>query len=160
MRWSLLSGGRVRAVAARSAALVLIVGLAGCSEELIVRGNMPDPEATATIHPGETTREEVAALLGSPSTISSFQDDVWYYIGQKQEQVAFFEPDVLERSIFVVTFDEGDTVQQTKLYTLEDGRVIDPVSRETPTEGRELTVLQQLFGNLGKFPSSKLEGGN
>ena len=67
---------------------------------------------------------------------------------------------MLERSIFVVTFDEGDTVQQTKLYTLEDGRVIDPVSRETPTEGRELTVLQQLFGNLGKFPSSKLEGGN
>lgn len=142
----------------RCAAAVLALGLAGCSEELIVRGNMPDPEVAATIHPGESTREEVAALLGSPSTISNFEDRTWYYIGQKQLQVAFFEPEVLERSILVVNFDDAGTVQQTKVYTLEDGRVIDPVSRETPTEGRELTVLQQLFGNLGKFPSSQLEG--
>jgi len=142
----------------RCAVAALALGLAGCSEELIVRGNMPDPEVAATIHAGESTREEVAALLGSPSTISNFEDRTWYYIGQKQLQVAFFEPEVLERSILVVNFDDSGTVQQTKVYTLEDGRVIDPVSRETPTEGRELTILQQLFGNLGKFPSSQIEG--
>jgi outer membrane protein assembly factor BamE (lipoprotein component of BamABCDE complex) len=158
MRRSMVPGGRRRAVAACSAAFVLTLSLAGCSEELIVRGNLPDPEVAATIQPGATTREEVAALLGSPSTISSFEDDVWYYIGQKQEQIAFFEPEVLERSILVVNFDEAGTVQETKTYTLEDGRIIDPVSRETPTEGRELTLLQQLFGNLGKFPTSEIEG--
>lgn len=156
MRRSGLPGGRF-AVAARSAGFALVLGLAACSEELIVRGNMPDPEVAATIHPGETTREEVAAMLGSPSTISSFQDRTWYYIGQKQEQVAFFDPEVLERSILVVNFDDAGTVQATKTYTLEDGRVIDPVTRETPTEGRELTILQQLFGNLGKFPTGQFE---
>lgn len=157
MRRSKLPGGRPSAVAAGAAALVLALGLSGCSEELIVRGNMPDPEVAATIEPGATTREEVAAMLGSPSTISSFQDRTWYYIGQKQEQIAFFEPEVLERSILVVNFDDAGTVQETKLYTLEDGRIIDPVSRVTPTEGRELTILQQLFGNLGKFPTGQFE---
>ncbi|HKY94949.1 MAG TPA: outer membrane protein assembly factor BamE [Kiloniellales bacterium] len=157
MRRSNLAGGRSSALAAASVALVLALVLAGCSEELIIRGNMPDPEVAATIQAGETTREEVAALLGSPSTISNFEDDTWYYIGQKQEQVAFFEPEVLERSILLVHFDAAGMVQETKVYTLEDGRIIDPVSRETPTEGRELTLLQQLFGNLGKFPTSAVE---
>jgi len=155
MQRSKLRWGR-RAGAACAAAL-LALGLAACSEELVVRGNMPDPEAAASIQPGESTREEVAALLGSPSTISNFQDATWYYIGQKQLQVAFFDPEVLERSILVVNFNDAGTVQETKVYTLEDGRVVDPVSRETPTEGRELTVLQQLFGNLGKFPTSQVE---
>jgi outer membrane protein assembly factor BamE (lipoprotein component of BamABCDE complex) len=140
-----------------SLAAALVLGLGACSDDVIVRGNMPDPEVAATIQPGQSTREEVASLLGSPSTVSNFEDRTWYYIGQKQTQTAFFEPEILERSILVVNFDDAGMVQETKTYTLEDGRIIDPVSRETPTEGRELTVLQQLFGNLGRFPSSQVE---
>ena len=34
---------------------------------------------------------------------------------------------------------------------MEDAQDVDPVDRETPTEGRDLTLLQQLFGNIGKF---------
>lgn len=139
------------------AALLL---LAACSNEVVVRGNLPDPDAMAQVQIGASSRQQVAEALGSPSTISSFQDRTWYYIGQKQTQVAFMDPEVLERSIFVVSFDDAGIVKDTAHYTLEDGKIIDPVTRKTPTEGRELTILQQLFGNLGKFPSSKLEGGN
>ena len=91
-------------------------------------------------------------LLGSPSTISTFQDRKWYYIGQKSTQFAFKKPTVLERSILVVTFDGTGYVDGKTVYGLEDGRVIDPVDRITPTEGRELTFLQQLLGNLGRLP--------
>lgn len=129
--------------------------LAACASEVTVRGNLPDPDAMATVQVGNSTRQQVAENLGSPSTVSSFQDRTWYYIGQKQTQVAFMDPEVLERSIFVVTFDDAGVVQETAHYTLEDGQIIDPVTRKTPTEGRELTVLQQLFGNLGKFPTSQ-----
>jgi hypothetical protein len=41
-------------------------------------------------------------------------------------------------------------------YGLEDGRVIDLATRTTPTFGRELTVLQQLFGNIGNFDPGQL----
>jgi outer membrane protein assembly factor BamE (lipoprotein component of BamABCDE complex) len=60
---------------------------------------------------------------------------------------------VLERSVLVVSFDAGGMVDRTKTYTLEDGQDIDPVSRITPTEGRDLTLLQQLLGNIGRFPT-------
>lgn len=134
-------------------ALCALVG-AGCAPIVAVRGNMPDVEEIAEIKPGHDTRQDVIQTLGSPSTLSTFEARTWFYIGQKTEQVAFFAPKVVDRSVFVVKFDSGGTVDQTKLYTLHDGQIIDPVSRETPTEGRELTILQQIFGNLGRLPGA------
>ena len=36
-------------------------------------------------------------------------------------------------------------------FELEDGQEVAMVERETPTRGKELSLLQQLFGNLGRF---------
>ena len=138
---------------------LLLVGtaallIAGCAERVDVRGNLPDVEQVVEIQPGISTRDDVVRILGTPSTLSSFQDRTWYYIGQRQEQFAFLRPEITDRSVLIVTFDERGLVQETRLNTIEDGHNVDLVERETPTEGRELTVLQQLFGNLGRFPGS------
>ena len=55
--------------------------------------------------------------------------------------------------MLVVSFDEAGFVEDTRTYALEDGQIIDPVDRVTPTEGREISILQQLIGNLGRFPT-------
>ncbi len=150
-----------------AATKLLAVVLAGllltaCSQEITVRGNIPDADSVASIEPGITTRSEVARLLGSPSTVSSFRDRTWYYIGQKQTKFAFLDPDILERSVLVVQFDDVGTVEDTKLFTLEDGEYIELVSRKTPTEGREFGLLEQLLGNIGRFdtPESTNTGGS
>jgi outer membrane protein assembly factor BamE (lipoprotein component of BamABCDE complex) len=132
-------------------AALLPVALAACAQSINVRGNLPEAEDLSKINPGVHSREDVASLLGSPSTISTFQDNKWYYIGQKTTQFAFFAPEVLERKIVEISFDPAGMVAGSKIYTLEDGQEIDPVDRVTPTEGRELTILQQLLGNIGKF---------
>ncbi len=112
---------------------------------------MPDPDLVASIAPGVDTREDIVRMLGSPVTLSTFQDRKWYYIGQKVSQFAFLGPKVLERQILEVTFDQRGLVQAAKTYSLADGRDIDPVDRTTPTEGREITILQQFLGNLGRY---------
>ena len=132
-------------------ALAASLLVTGCTKAVQVRGNMPDPELVGEIEPGRHSRRDVAQMIGSPSTVSSFQDRKWYYIGQKTSQYAFYKPEVLERSVFVVTFDEQGRVDETLLYTLEDGQEIKPVSRITETEGEEVTILQELLGNLGRF---------
>ena len=132
-------------------AALLPVALTACGQSINVRGNLPEPEVISKINPGVHSREDVASLLGSPSTISTFQDDKWYYIGQKTTQFAFFAPEVLERKIIEISFDSAGMVVEPKIYTLEDGQEIEPVDRITPTEGRKLTFLQQLLGNIGKF---------
>ncbi len=141
------------------ACIALCLALAACSNEITVRGNMPDVEDVIAIEPGITTRSEVARLLGSPSTVSSFRDRTWYYIGQKQTKFAFLDPDILERSVLVVQFDDVGTVEDTTIYTLEDGQYVELVSRETPTEGREFSLLQQLLGNIGRFEVPDVAGG-
>lgn len=145
-------GNRTGALCRGLAAASLMGLLAACGGEIVTRGNMPDAELIAEIEPGRDTREDVVDKLGSPSTISTFRDRRWYYVGQRSRDFAFFKPEIVERSVFVVAFDGTGLVDETLLYTLEDGQIIDPVSRKTPTEGKELTFLQQFFGNFGRFP--------
>lgn len=127
------------------------VALSACGNTVQVRGNTPDPEDVAAIQPGVQSRQDIIDLLGSPSTVSTFEDRKWYYIGQKTQEVAFMKPEVLDRSVLVITFDETGLVRDMERYGLDDAQQIDPVERETPTEGRDLTFLQQLFGNIGRF---------
>ncbi len=134
---------------------VLALALGACAQSVQVRGNLPDAEAISKISPGVHSRIDIESLLGSPSAVSTFEDSKWYYIGQKTTQFAFFEREVLERKVLVVSFDKAGLVAETTAYGLEDGKIIDPVGRVTPTEGRELSVLQQLFGNIGRFSTAK-----
>lgn len=138
-------------IALAASAPLLAGALAACSARVAVRGNLPDPEQVVEVLPGESDRQDVQRILGSPSTLSTFQDDTWYYIGERTEQIAFFEPDVIERSVLVVTFNDAGRVDDTKLYTIEDGQEIAMVDRTTPTEGNQLTIWQQLIGNIGRF---------
>lgn len=141
----------------RAAALVLAAvgfAMAACDTPVHVRGHVTDPESIEAIKAGEYTEEDVLALLGTPSTVSTFNERKWYYIGYRSSQFAFERPEVLERNVLVVSFDDTGFVNDKEIYSLEDGREIEFVSRETPTEGRDFTVLQQLLGNLGRLPGS------
>lgn len=129
----------------------LALTLTSCAPVLNVHGYVPDDEALARIEPAQTTRKQVEATLGSPSTVSTFGDKVWYYMNEKTETVAFFEPEVVERHIVAVIFGENDIVDDVVTYTEADGQEIRIVSRTTPTAGNEVTLLQQLFGNIGRF---------
>ncbi|HEY3908758.1 MAG TPA: outer membrane protein assembly factor BamE [Stellaceae bacterium] len=138
------------ALAALSAAIVL----AGCSATVDQRGNLPPPDELAQIHPGKTTKEEVAKILGTPSSVGVFNDKNWYYISRRTKQVAFFDPRVLDQEVYIVDFNDDGVVQAVDHKTLRNGRDIEPVARTTPAPGRELTFLEQLIGNLGKFNGS------
>jgi hypothetical protein len=59
-------------------------------------------------------------------------------------------PKEVERQVIAIRFDQNDQVASLGQYGLEDGKIVDINSRTTPTKGRELTMLQQLFGNIGK----------
>ena len=93
-------------------------GLSACGNTVQLRGNSLDPEDVAEIKPGVQSRQDIIDLLGSPSTVSTFEDRKWYYIGQKTQQIAFMKPEVLDRNVLVITFDEAGLVEETRSYSL------------------------------------------
>ena len=128
-----------------------------CAREDLVHGYIPDEEALQRVRPGTSTRASVGELMGSPTAAAGFKDETWYYITQRAEQVAFLRPDVKARDVIAITFDADGIVADVRRYTLEDGREIAFNDRTTPTRGKELTVLEQFFGNLGRFSKSPEE---
>ena len=99
---------------------------------------------------GEDTKSSVRARLGSPSAVSTFDPNVWFYISQITQTESFYNPKAVRRDIVVVTFNKADeTVAKLDTLSLKDGRVIAFNGRETPTRGRELTIIEQQIGSLG-----------
>lgn len=134
---------------------LLVAALGGCTKDIDARGNLPTTFALDKLAPGEQTRQDVRNLLGSPATTSVFDNETWYYISSQTTQYAFYPVEELERTIYAVHFDQRGILKDvTKLNQL-DGREVQIVSRETPTKGRELSIVEQLIGNLGRFNSGK-----
>ncbi|MCC3304773.1 outer membrane protein assembly factor BamE [Sneathiella sp. HT1-7] len=135
---------------------VLGLALTACDPIKTNQGYRLDPEQLAQIEAGVTNKDSVQAIMGSPSSIATFQTegDAWYYISSKTEHLAFFAKEVTERDIVIVKFDINDTVAEIRDLKKEDGQEIEVVERETPTGGRKLGLLEQLFGNLGRFNSA------
>ena len=137
-------------LAGMAAALLLV----GCTPRIDQRGNKPDEEQVTQINPGVDDKTRVAELIGTPSTVSTFSDKTWYYISKRTETTAFLDPDVTDQEILAIQFDDSGIVENMRVYGQEDGRTIAYVDRTTPTEGNELTLIQQLLGNLGRFNPS------
>lgn len=124
---------------------------AACATRLDTRGNLPDPERLTEIKPGEQTRDDVADILGSPSSVTPFGSNTWYYISNRTETFAFFAPEVIDRHIVMVKFGADGKVIEVDTVGLDAGRNIQPVARTTPTHGTQMSVIEQLIGNLGRF---------
>jgi len=118
---------------------------AACVPVETQRGYLPDKQAVQSIAVGQDTKTTIADRLGNPSTTATFGNEVWYYISSKEEQMAFFTPRILSRDVLAVEFNTQGQVADVRRYGLKDGRVVAFVSRETPTKGRELTLIQQIF---------------
>jgi len=152
--------GPIASIVNRSAAVAAaLVALAACNNPVDQRGNLPEPDKLAQIKPGTTDKATVTQLLGSPSSIATFDPNTWYYISQKTKPVAFFVPERLDQEVVAIDFDESGIVRDLRRKSMADGQAVEPNPNATPAPGREFSVLEQLIGNLGRF-SGKQKGNN
>ena len=144
-------GGRRRAKLAMAAALAL--GLSGCLgyDGQVVHGYQLDPTSAEQVKAGASA-EQILFLLGAPTTTSTVGGDAWYYISQTTDRgLGFMLPKVTGQRVFAVYFTKDKKVERVANYGMEDGKLIDFVSRTTPTAGAESTFLKGMFINLLHF---------
>ena len=135
----------VARVAAMALGLTVGLMLSGCLSETYQRGYIVPDGALEQIPIG-STQEQVLIVLGTPSTVATVSGEAFYYISQRAERkVAFLQQEVVDQRVVAVYFDKARRVERLADYGMKDGKVFDYVSRTTPTTGRELSYINNLF---------------
>lgn len=151
----------------RLLALLAIPALAGCAylppmperprdvftTPIVNRGHAVTEDQIAQITQGVSTRADVQAVLGSPSQTSTFSDNSWYYISAVTQLRPARTMALRSQRIVVVDFSPAGTVAEIRQIDQTQGDMprVNFVERETPSPGNERTILQALFGNVGRI---------
>ena len=138
-----------RVVAPLCALLASAAVVTACAPTTTFQGFQAIDARPQDIKVGVDTKSTVLGRLGTPSAVSTFDPNQWFYISQITEYDSFYKPQVIRRDIVAVSFNKGDEkVADLSTLSLKDGRVIAFNGRETPTRGRELTAIEQLLGTI------------
>ena len=81
----------------------------------------------------ETTSNDVRKILGTPSTRSKFDNDVWIYIERKQTQSRLRnlgQMKIFKNNVLVLEIDNYGILKKKELYNMEDMKKI-KIAEET-----------------------------
>ena len=155
----LVGKSRLNGAAARLRIMLLgliLVTVAGCAAVYRNHGYVPSDDELALIEVGTDTRDTVAATIGRPSAAGLLNDVGWYYVQSRWKHYGALPPKEEDRQIVAITFTEAGVVENVERFGLEQGKVIALSRRVTDSNIKGISVLQQLFGNLGRLRADQL----
>ncbi|WP_316015590.1 outer membrane protein assembly factor BamE [Roseobacter sp. HKCCA0434] len=130
------------------AALGTVMSVGACAPRLSSHGYAPPDVELDRITVGQDTKASVGAALGRPSDAGVLTDQAWYYVSTSTSAYLYSAPEVIDRRVVAIQFDEAEVVRDVSVYGLEDGRPIRLVTRTTETFGNELSIIDQVLGNV------------
>ena len=134
-----------------AAALGGAVLTAGCAPFREHQGYLVDETLVTAIQPGVDNRDSVAGTLGRPTFTGQFdqQNRDWYYVSRDTSARAFRMPRATAQTVLHVRFDASGNVESVQRTGLELAANIRPERDKTPTLGRDRSLFEELFGNIG-----------
>ncbi|AXC50008.1 outer membrane protein assembly factor BamE [Paracoccus suum] len=145
---------------ARLTPLVLLLALilSSCAPVFRNHGYVPDDQSLASIVVGQTTRDEVPSLIGSPSAEGVLTGGAWFYVKSRFEHFGPYRPAEIKREVVAISFAESGTVANVERFGLERGRVVVLSQRVTDPGVSAASALRQILGNFGKFRADQIFG--
>ena len=136
--------------------LILFFSVSGCSKLVEQNGVPVNNEIFQNLIIGSSTKNQVKKNLGEPLMIDNQNEETWIYFSQKIEKIAFFAPRLNERTVLLLKFKNNKLINKES-FTQKDSKIIEISSNKVISGGRKLTVLQQIFGNIGNFSSQSFQ---
>lgn len=130
---------------------LLTASILACAPVIDNRGYFFDDRSVENIEKGVTDQSAVRDRFGSPTSVSKINNEAYYYIYSRFVTESYRAPEEVDRKVLAIYFDKNKTVRDLAVYGLEDGIIVPIVARTTQTQGSELSALQQIFGNIGRF---------
>ncbi|WP_052249646.1 outer membrane protein assembly factor BamE [Tateyamaria sp. ANG-S1] len=143
--------GTFRPLSTAGLALIITLGVAACSPTFRNHGYVPPEEDLAELAVGIDTRSTVEDLIGPPTAGGVLEGGDFFYVRSRVRTFGPRRPEVIERQVLAVTFDQEGVLQNIERFGLEDGRVVALSRRVTDSGVTNTTFLRQLLGNIGRI---------
>lgn len=131
----------------------------GCTQMIDVHGDKMSEEELdqklSKLEPGKTTYIEIKKMLGTPSAVTSFDSEKWFYIYSEGKRMAFYRPEEIARSSVMINFDDNGVFVSYEKKLMADGRTIVPDADSTPLNAQELSFYEQITESIGKFGTNQ-----
>ncbi len=131
----------------------------GCTRIRSHQGYLVDNLLVDSVQPGVDNRASVEGTLGRPTFVSQFGTQDWYYVSRDMKQLAFANPAPKAQTILRVRFDAAGNVAAVDRAGMEKIADISPKDGKTPTLGRDRTLFEDIFGNIGAVGAAGAGGG-
>ncbi|WP_299148319.1 outer membrane protein assembly factor BamE [uncultured Tateyamaria sp.] len=141
-------------------AAVLALSLAGCSSTFRNHGYVPNEEELQELVVGIDTRASVEDLVGPPTAGGVLEGGNYFYVRSRVRTFAFTRPQIVERQVLAVSFDNEGVLSNIERFGLEDGRVVSLSRRVTESGVTDTNIVRQLFGNIGRIGAGGVFGDN
>ncbi len=140
----------------RHAILIVVLAAAACTPVFRNHGYIPAEDELAQVTVGQDSKETVAAKVGRPSVEGLLNDNGWFYVQSRFKTVGPRQPQEIERQVVAITFDDQDRVANVERFGLEKGEVVAISRRITSTSIKQIGLVQQLLGSLGRLRADQL----
>ncbi len=137
-------------------AMFCLVVLGACSATYQNHGYAPSDEELAELVVGVDTRATVDDVVGPPSASGMLSDGNYYYVRSRVRHFGMYRPQVVERQVLAISFDQNDAIANIERFGLEDGNVVPLSRRVTDSSVVSNGFLRQLLGNIGNLDPSQL----
>jgi outer membrane protein assembly factor BamE (lipoprotein component of BamABCDE complex) len=99
----------------------------------------------------ETNKNDIVKLLGSPSTTSKFDNDVWIYIERKQTQSSFKnlgKMKIFKNDILVLEINNYGILKNKEFYNMDDMEKIKIVKATTQAGFKKNSFVYDIMSSM------------
>lgn len=135
--------------------------LGACSSDAFIThtGNMPSEERIERLQKGQT-KQDVINILGSPSGVVAQDGNTWIYMSADIKQVAFMQPEEIDRKLLVIRFDDQAQIADIQHLNKNSGRYMETSIDASSNQEQDQGFFQKYFGGVGYINPFGGQAGN
>lgn len=101
-------------------------------------------------------KQDVLNSMGTPTFTSDIdQNELWVYYYEEWKKRLFFKPDITDRKIMAISFNNKNIIQKIENYDLSDENYVGFSQKYTGVASPKKGWLQDIFGNIGQVRASQ-----
>lgn len=131
--------------------LLVVLGLGACAATYQNHGYVPSDSELAELVVGVDSRATVDDVIGAPSSSGLLAGGDYYYVRSRVRNYGMFRPEVVDRQVLAISFDEAGTIANIERFGLEDGKVVALSRRVTDSSVVGNGFWRQILGNFGNL---------